>query len=62
MALKPNHARPGGVFIVRVDGTTVYDRKAQTPPRFPEMKELKQLVRDVVQPDRGLGHSDKKPP
>jgi selenoprotein W-related protein len=60
VTLVPNHVRPGGVFTVRVDGTVVYDRKSQAPPRFPEMKELKQLVRDIVQPDRGLGHSDKK--
>ena len=26
--------------------------------RFPEMKELKQLVRDLVAPGRDLGHSD----
>ena len=60
VSLVPNHAKPGGVFTVRVNGLVVYDRKAQTPPRFPEMKELKQLVRDIVTPTRGLGHSDSK--
>jgi hypothetical protein len=29
---------------------------------FPEAKELKQLVRDRVSPDKDLGHSDKKLP
>ncbi|KAG0242474.1 hypothetical protein BGW41_004042 [Actinomortierella wolfii] len=46
----------GGVFIVRVDGELVYDRKAEG--RFPEMKELKQLVRNKIAPEMGLGHSD----
>ena len=50
----------GGVFEVRVDGKLVWSRKDQG--RFPEIKELKQLVRDVVAPDRDLGHSDAKAP
>ncbi|KAG0325072.1 hypothetical protein BG004_003304 [Podila humilis] len=49
---------PGGsaVFIVRVNGVEVYNRKDEG--RFPEMKELKQLVRNVIAPEMGLGHSD----
>jgi len=47
----------GGVFEVRLDGTLIWSRKDEG--RFPEMKELKQLVRDRIAPDRGLGHSDK---
>jgi selenoprotein W-related protein len=27
--------------------------------RFPDIKELKQLVRDVVAPGKSLGHSDR---
>ncbi len=50
----------GGVFEVRVDDTLVWSRKEKG--RFPEIKELKQLVRDVVAPDRDLGHSDAKAP
>jgi selenoprotein W-related protein len=46
----------GGVFEVWVDGERVFDR-AQAG-RFPESKELKQLVRDRVAPGRDLGHSD----
>ncbi len=46
----------GGVFDVRVDGDTVWSRADQG--RFPEMKELKQLVRDRVAPERDLGPSD----
>jgi selenoprotein W-related protein len=47
----------GGVFEVRVDGELVWSRKVQG--RFPESKELKQLVRDLVAPDKDLGHSDR---
>jgi selenoprotein W-related protein len=35
----------------------LWSRKAQG--RFPEMKELKQLVRDRVAPERHLGHPDR---
>ena len=47
----------GGIFEVRVDDVTVWSRAAQG--RFPEMKELKQLVRDSIAPGRDLGHSDR---
>ena len=46
----------GGIFEVRVEGTTVWSRKERE--RFPDMKELKQLVRDRVAPEKELGHSD----
>jgi selenoprotein W-related protein len=46
----------GGVFEVRLDGAMIWSRKQAG--RFPEMKELKQLVRDGIAPDRSLGHSD----
>ena len=39
-----------------VDGDTIWSRTAAG--RFPAMKELKQLVRDRVAPERSLGHSD----
>ena len=48
----------GGTFEVRVDDQTVWSRASQG--RFPEMKELKQLVRDRIAPGRDLGHSDAK--
>jgi selenoprotein W-related protein len=46
----------GGVFEVRVDDVVVWSRKEEE--RFPEAKELKQRVRDLIAPDRDLGHSD----
>ena len=48
----------GGVFEVRLDGETIWSRAAQH--RFPELPELKQLVRDRIDPARPLGHSDRK--
>jgi selenoprotein W-related protein len=47
----------GGVLEVRLDGETLFSRAATG--RFPEAKELKQLVRDRVAPGRDLGHSDR---
>ncbi len=48
----------GGVFEVRIDGKLLWSRGEQG--RFPEMKELKQLVRDRIAPGRDLGHVDNK--
>jgi selenoprotein W-related protein len=47
----------GGTFEVRVDEHTIWSRVAQG--RFPEIKELKQLLRDRIAPGRDLGHSDR---
>lgn len=47
----------GGVFEVRADGAVIWSRKEQD--RFPDIKELKQLVRDRIAPDKPLGHSDR---
>ena len=48
----------GGVFNVTVDDTLIWSRAEAR--RFPELSELKQLVRDQVAPGRSLGHSDPK--
>lgn len=60
--LTPN-AKQGGVFNVYLhspdeDRELLWSRKVAG--RFPESKELKQIVRDYICPDRSLGHSDKK--
>lgn len=47
----------GGIFEVRVNGETLFSRKQQN--RFPEAKEIKQLLRDTIAPDKDLGHSDR---
>ena len=46
----------GGVFVVRLNNAILFDRKMHG--RFPESKELKQAIRDRIDPDRRLGHSD----
>ncbi|MGV3684623.1 MAG: SelT/SelW/SelH family protein [Daejeonella sp.] len=50
-------AETGGTFLVSVDEKLIFDRKDRQ--RFPEIKELKRLVRDVVSPDMDLGHTDR---
>ena len=45
----------GGIFEVRLEGKLIFSREQQR--RFPESKELKQLVRDRIAPDKELGHS-----
>lgn len=47
----------GGIFEVRLNGQRLWSRQALG--RFPEAKELKQIVRDAVAPDKSLGHSDR---
>ena len=51
--------RPGeaGELTVRLDGETIFERKREG--RFPEPKELKQAIRDRIDPARALGHSDR---
>jgi selenoprotein W-related protein len=55
LTLKPG---TGGVFEIRANGELVWSRRDQG--RFPEITELKQLVRDRIAPERNLGHSDRK--
>lgn len=53
VALAPD---TGGVFEVRLDGAVVFSRREAG--RFPESRELKQLIRDRIDPGMDLGHSD----
>lgn len=47
----------GGAYVIRINEAIVFDRK--DAGRFPEVKEVKQIIRDVVSPEKDLGHSDK---
>lgn len=47
-----------GSYTISINDKIIFDRKTQG--RFPEIKELKQLVRDVVNPSKDLGHSERK--
>jgi selenoprotein W-related protein len=49
----------GGVFEVSIGDEVVWSRAEQG--RFPDIKELKQLVRDRIAPAKGLGHSERQP-
>jgi len=46
----------GGIFRVTLGELLLWDRKQQGG--FPELKILKQIVRDTIAPERQLGHSD----
>ena len=45
----------GGIFEIRVNGELVWERKRDGG--FPDVKALKQRVRDAFDPERDLGHS-----
>jgi len=47
----------GGIFEVRAGGQVLWSRHERK--RFPEIKELKQVVRDAVAPGKSLGHADR---
>jgi selenoprotein W-related protein len=53
--LKPSEVN--GRYTISVDDKMLFDRK--DAGRFPEIKELKQLVRNAVAPGKDLGHSDR---
>jgi selenoprotein W-related protein len=46
-----------GIFEVRVAGETIWSRADEG--RFPELRELKQRVRDRVAPGKDLGHAER---
>ena len=46
----------GGILEVRVDGARIWSRSDDGAAIDPKV--IKRRVRDVVAPDRGLGHTD----
>lgn len=56
VTLKP--ADVAGRYTIAVEEKVVFDRKEHGG--FADIKEIKQRVRDIVSPDKSLGHSDKK--
>jgi selenoprotein W-related protein len=48
----------GGVFEVRIDNERIWSREARGA--FPDLAELKRLVRDRIATDRHLGHSERR--
>ncbi len=57
ITLQPSEV--SGDFHISLDGKEIFNRKIYGG--FPEIKELKQLVRDHVSPGKNLGHADTKP-
>ena len=55
VTLKPSEV--AGRYTIYVDEQAVFDRKRYGG--FAEIKEIKQWVRDVVAPEKSLGHSDR---
>ncbi|WP_019172004.1 SelT/SelW/SelH family protein [Pseudaminobacter salicylatoxidans] len=49
----------GGIFEITCNGELIWERKRDGG--FPEAKVLKQRVRDIIDPQRDLGHADRKP-
>ncbi len=47
----------GGVFTIAVDEQLIWERKRDGG--FPDVRALKTRVRDLVDPDRPLGHLDR---
>jgi selenoprotein W-related protein len=47
----------GGAFSIAIDGKTVWERKRDGG--FPDVKTLKQIVRDRIAPGRDLGHLER---
>jgi len=53
LSLKPSS---GGVFTIRLNGEILFSKNEKG--RFPESKEIKQMIRDQILPEMDLGHSD----
>jgi selenoprotein W-related protein len=56
VTLRPSEI--AGSYQVSLNDQLIFDRKRDG--HFPEIKELKQRVRDLVNPGKSLGHSDRK--
>jgi len=55
VTLQPSEV--AGRYTISINDKKIFDRKEFGG--FPEIKELKQWVRDVVNPEKSLGHADK---
>lgn len=55
VTLKPSEL--AGRYTISLNDVIIFDRKQNGG--FAEIKEIKQLVRNVVAPEKNLGHSDR---
>lgn len=56
VSLRPSEE--AGTFDVWLDGQLLWCRREDGG--FPELKDIKQRVRDIIRPDKTLGHSDRQ--
>ena len=56
VSLKPSEV--SGRYLISINEEIVFDRKQYGG--FPEIKEMKQIIRDKVNTQKSLGHSDRK--
>jgi selenoprotein W-related protein len=56
VTLKPSETN--GKYTITASNNILFDRKKNGG--FAEIKEIKQWVRDVIDPEKSLGHADKK--
>lgn len=56
VTLKPSEV--AGRYSIALGDAVIFDRKKAGG--FADIKEIKQLIRDVVNPAKSLGHSDQK--
>ena len=49
-----------GIWQILANGQLVWDRK--TERGLPELKDLKRRVRDIIAPDKNLGHAENVEP
>ena len=47
----------GGIFEIKVNNKLLWSLKNEG--RFPDIKELKKLLRDKIAPEKSLGHTEK---
>ena len=45
-----------GEFSIELNESLIFSRKKEG--RFPELKETKNLIRDIIEPGKDLGHSE----
>lgn len=57
VTLIPGH---GGIFEIRIGADLLWERKRDGG--FPDVRALKQMVRDRIDPGRDLGHVDRANP
>lgn len=56
VTLQPSET--GGAYRIFIGDNKIFDRKEYNG--FPEIKEIKQRIRDIINPHKDLGHADRK--